>query len=78
MGADETCDGVDNKIVPGDETDASDLAMWYADADADTYGDPDTFQHPIVINQVVMSTTTATVTTLRHLHGLTQLKCVTA
>ena len=43
MGADETCDGVDNNCS-GDETDASDLAMWYADADADTYGDPDTFQ----------------------------------
>ena len=37
-GADETCDGVDNNCS-GDELDASDISTWYADADADTYGD---------------------------------------
>ena len=37
-GADETCDGVDNNCS-GDETDATDIATWYADADADGFGD---------------------------------------
>lgn len=40
--ADETCNAVDDDcdgLI--DEDDASDAAIWYADADADGYGDPD-------------------------------------
>jgi MYXO-CTERM domain-containing protein len=42
-GADETCDGTDNDCDGvTDEDDASDTTTWYADADADGYGDADT------------------------------------
>jgi hypothetical protein len=34
----ETCDGVDNNCS-GDELDASDISTWYADSDADGFGD---------------------------------------
>ena len=37
-GATEVCDGVDNNCS-GDESDATDILTWYADTDADTYGD---------------------------------------
>ena len=37
-GASETCDGTDTNCS-GDETDASDATTWYADSDADAYGD---------------------------------------
>ncbi|MEL6344120.1 MAG: MopE-related protein, partial [Myxococcota bacterium] len=37
-GATETCDGTDNNCS-GDESDASDASTWYADTDADGYGD---------------------------------------
>ena len=40
-GADERCDGVDDDCDGTvDEADAIDSARWYADLDADTYGDP--------------------------------------
>ena len=39
-GATERCDGVDNDCDgTTDEPDASDASVWYADADADSYGD---------------------------------------
>jgi MYXO-CTERM domain-containing protein len=38
--ADEVCDGIDNNCDGTTDTDAIDLATWYADADGDTYGDP--------------------------------------
>jgi hypothetical protein len=37
----ETCDGTDNDC-DGGEANASDAATWYADADADGFGDPGT------------------------------------
>jgi hypothetical protein len=38
----ELCDGIDNDCDGDvDEGDATDAATWYADADADGYGDPD-------------------------------------
>ncbi len=43
--ADEVCDGADNDCDGEmDEDDASDAETWYADSDADGYGDPDTTQ----------------------------------
>jgi hypothetical protein len=40
--AEELCDNVDNDCDGDiDEDDASDASTWYADADADGYGDPD-------------------------------------
>ncbi|MEC8382463.1 MAG: putative metal-binding motif-containing protein, partial [Myxococcota bacterium] len=36
-GADETCNGIDNNCS-GDESDATDILTWYADADGDTFG----------------------------------------
>jgi hypothetical protein len=40
-GADEYCDGVNNDCdSETDEDDAVDVATWYADTDADGYGDP--------------------------------------
>jgi hypothetical protein len=42
-GADEVCNRVDDDCDgETDETDAIDAPTWYADADADGYGDPDT------------------------------------
>lgn len=39
----ESCDGLDNDCdAEIDEDDATDAVVWHADADADTYGDPDT------------------------------------
>jgi len=39
-GADEVCDGADNDCDgEADEPDALDAAMWYADADGDSFGD---------------------------------------
>ncbi len=41
--ADEECDNIDNDCDGTvDEDDAIDAATWYADADSDAYGDPDT------------------------------------
>ena len=41
-GADETCDGADEDCDGGiDEGAATDAPTWYADADTDGYGDPD-------------------------------------
>jgi hypothetical protein len=41
--ADEYCDSVDNDCDGTvDEDDALDVSTWYADSDADTYGDPST------------------------------------
>ena len=39
-GATEFCDGVDNNCS-GDESDAVDAQVWYADTDGDSYGDPE-------------------------------------
>ena len=45
-GADEYCDGVDTDCDgTTDESDALDAGSWYADADADGYGDPLTTDH---------------------------------
>ncbi len=39
----EVCDGIDNDCdTDADEAGASDAATWYADADGDSFGDPDT------------------------------------
>ena len=39
--AEETCDGIDNNCS-GDESDAIDILLWYADQDTDLFGDPNT------------------------------------
>ena len=39
-GADEVCDGLDNDCDGSEDEGAADLFTWYADADADGYGDP--------------------------------------
>ncbi|MBN2799316.1 MAG: hypothetical protein JXX28_09240 [Deltaproteobacteria bacterium] len=41
-GADERCDGVDNDCDAEIDEDPVDAPTWYADADSDGYGDPDT------------------------------------
>lgn len=43
-GAAETCDGVDNNCS-GDESDASDVLVWHADADGDGYGAADSARY---------------------------------
>ncbi len=40
-GNSETCDGVDNDCDGAVDEDATDAATWYADADGDAFGDPD-------------------------------------
>ena len=54
----ETCDGTDNNFS-GDELDATDIITWYADTDADTYGDPSD-STGFVINPVGMWAMTVT------------------
>ena len=39
--AEETCDGIDNNCS-GDESDATDILLWYRDFDSDLFGDPNT------------------------------------
>ena len=40
-GADELCDGLDNDCDFETDEDAVDMSIWYADSDADGYGDAD-------------------------------------